>query len=48
MALKKLTIKQIEKSSKQKLSKHIEDITQTPICADNQYCKIIIDTWLKK
>lgn len=45
---KKLTIKQMMTVSKKKLSKHIEEITQTPICADNNYCKQLIDIWMKK
>lgn len=46
--LKKLTIKQMRSASKKALSKHIEEITQTPVCADNNYCKQLIDIWMKK
>lgn len=44
----KLTIKEIRKLSKRGLSKYIENITQTPICADAAYCKTIVDLWIKK
>lgn len=45
---KKLTTQQMMSASKKALSKHIEDITQTQICVDNDYCKKLIDIWMKK
>jgi len=48
MVTTKLTIKEIGRLSKRRLSKYIEDITQTPICADVNYCKALIELWMQK
>lgn len=46
MALKE-SKQQILKMSSKMLAKHLEDITQTPICKDKKYCYFVTSAFLK-
>ena len=47
MIVQKIPIEELNKMSSSELSKHIEDITQTEICKDEEYCKKVVSLFVK-
>lgn len=46
--LKKIPICELYKMNSKQLGGYITDITQTPICKDDLYCKKLIEIWRSK
>lgn len=44
----KYTKEELEKMSRSEMAHYMVEITQTPICKDKNYCKLILNIWLKK
>ena len=46
--LMKLTKEQLDKMTATEIADHLSDITQTEICKDESYCKMVVNIFLKK
>lgn len=44
----KYTIKELEIMSRSDMAHYLTEITQTQICADKNYCDLLLKIWLKK
>lgn len=44
----KYTKEELEKMSRSEMAHYMGEITQTDICKDKNYCKLILNIWLKK
>lgn len=48
MKAKKIPIEKLRKMSAKQIGKHIEDITQTPVCKDKTYCSNLLKLYTQK
>ena len=44
----KLTKYELEEMTSTEIAKHLTDITQTDICKDEYYCKMVVNYFLRK